>query len=468
MQKNIAIPTELAPITRIFTGAGVPVYAVGGMVRNALLGLPAADLDVCSPMTPEQLTQACGDTQVRVIPKAVAFGTVELHCGAVRVEHTTFRRENYRPGGAHRPERVELGGTLETDAFRRDFSVNALYAALDTGAVLDPTGGLRDLEQRTLRATGDNPDTIMGSDALRVLRLARFAGELGFAIEEGTLRSAVKNVGKLADVAAERKREELDKLLLCDVRYPTLGGGRERVRNALELLDTLGAWPYLIPAVEACRDCRQRPDHHRYDVLHHLFAACAAAEPTATLRLAALLHDVGKPVCREKNGNLHDHARLGEPIAREAMRQLRYPNATVDRVGALVRNHMYDIQGQAKDSTLRVRFALWGRELTQEMIWIREADIIGCGYDEPTYRNTRWRTLYEQMQHDGTPFCEAELALSGDDIMRALHLSEGMAVGAVKRRLFLHCARHPRDNTKERLLGMLPGIYREAAARCGS
>lgn len=459
---TIPIPANLAPVAQLFRAAGVPVYAVGGMVRNSLLGLPPSDMDICSGLTPAQVESLCAGTEVRVIPKALEFGTVELHAFGAVVEHTTFRKESYRCGGAHRPERVELAGTLETDAFRRDFSVNALYAELNTGRVTDPTGGLADLRARALRTTSNRPEEILQSDALRVLRLVRFACELGFVPEERTFLAAKAHVAGLRDIAGERKREELNKLLLCDIKYPGLAKPWESpVLSGLTLLEDLGAWGLLIPELEPARGCAQRKDHHRYDVLFHAFHACAAAPPELPLRLAGLLHDVGKPACLARDGNMHDHARMGEPLALAALNRLRYPKALAHNVGALVRYHMYDIQGQAKESTLRTRFALWGRELTKQLILLREADIVGCGYDPPDYRHERWRTLYQRMLSEGAPFSQGELALDGRDIMEALDLKSGALVGALKKRLFLHCAQRPRDNTKERLLRLLPGVYRE-------
>ena len=446
---QIRIPDNLAPVARAFFSAGVSAYAVGGLVRNSLLRLPPADMDVASPRTPAPVTDLFAGSNVRVVEKAAEFGTVELlGPDGLIVEHTAFRRESYPAGGAHRPETVTLGGTLISDAFRRDFTVNALYADLSTGEVTDPTGGLSDLAKGVLRTTSADPDDILRSDALRVLRLARFSGELGFVPEPDTLAAAVRHAPGLMDVAAERRREELIKILLCDRKY---GRNASAVLSALELLATLGAWPALVPEMDAGRGTPQRPDHHRYDVQGHLFHACAAAPATLTLRLAALLHDIGKPACRAETGSMRLHDEYSERIARRVLTELRFPKAVVAEVCAIVLDHMYDVQNTGREETLRVRFARWGRERTLQMIAMREADIRGCGYNE-AYENLRWRALYDRMLAEGAPFSQGELALTGKEIMAALDMGPGEKVGLLKERLLDHCARHPEDNTKERLL----------------
>ena len=168
---KITIPENLLPLAEAFEKEHIEAYAVGGLVRNALLNLPPSDIDVCSRLTPQEIVEVMPRYGIRVIEKAAEMGTVELHFGGVIVEHTTFRREAYAQGGEHRPNMVAFGDNLTDDAWRRDFSVNALYANLHTGEVSDPTGGIPDLEQRVIRTTSADPDDIMRSDALRVLRL---------------------------------------------------------------------------------------------------------------------------------------------------------------------------------------------------------------------------------------------------------------------------------------------------------
>ncbi len=448
---KITIPEELLPLAEAFAKENTKIYAVGGLVRNALLGLPPSDIDVCSIFTPEQVMAVMPQHDLRVIAKAPEMGTVELHFSGVIVEHTTFRKESYTDGGNHRPSDVTFGNNLTQDAWRRDFSVNAMYADLATGEIDDPTGGIADLEKRIIRTTSAEPDDILRSDALRVLRLVRFACELGFSIDELTWQAAKRNAPKLSDIAAERRREEFVKILLSDARYPTLG--RDELRSplrGLRLLDELDVWSVLVPEFNQARGMAQRPDHHRYDVLEHSFQVCAAAPPTERMRLAALLHDVGKPDCKRETGVQYDHDQYGERISKRVLTDLRFPARTISEVSALVGGHMYDIQHQAKTDTLRVRFATWGRERTLEQILLRESDIRGCGYDTD-YVASDWRALYETMLSDGTPFSERELAISGGELMQASGLPEGKELGDLKKQLFLHCVKHPKDNNLARL-----------------
>ena len=458
---QIPIGANLSEIARAFRDAGVSVYAVGGLVRNSLLNLPPSDIDICSRLTPDEVSALFLGTGVRVIEKAKEFGTVELHLNGEHYEHTTFRAERYGAGGKHRPDAVTLGGTVETDAFRRDFTVNALYYDLNTGALLDPTGGLDDLDRRVLRATGEHPDTIMGSDALRVLRLVRFASELRFAVDAATYASAKRFAPQLCDIAAERLGGELMKLLLSDVRYPALQTKREgrdgesaflakSVLYGLTMLDGLGALDVLIPELIPCRGMEQRSDQHRYDVLTHSLHVCAETPARQELRLAGLLHDVGKPRCMELYGDRLRHAALSAEIARTVLTRLKLPGAVTGRSCALIADHMYDIQNRAKESTLRVTFARWGRAYTEDMIALREADVRGTGRGDD-YFAVRWRTLYDTMCVDGTPMDIKELAVTGRDIIGATGAS-GAQVGKLKERLFWHAARHPGDNTRERLL----------------
>lgn len=450
----IPLPQNLAPFAQVFQSAGVRAYAVGGLVRNTLLGLPASDVDICSPLSAENVRDLFVSKGARVVEKALAMGTVELHFAGLSLEYTAFRGERYAAGGAHRPESVWFSDSLTDDAFRRDFTVNALYADLSTGELTDPTGGMNDLSARLLRATSPEPGDILRADALRVLRLARFAAELGFSMEEKTFLAAKQYAPGLADVSWERKRDELNRILLSDAKY---GRTKQAVLEGLHSLTALSAWDWIIPELNEGRDLPQRPDMHRYTVMEHMLHAAAEAPPQLLFRLAGLLHDIGKPRSLAETGRYLAHDRMGAPMAREILRRLRYPNETVDFVSRLVERHMYDIQGGAKEKTLRLRFVSWGRAFTEAMIVMRETDIRGCGTN-PAYVNEKWRALLSKMEAERVPFSLAELAVSGADVMQARNVPPSPEVGRILKKLLLHCALRPVDNRKETLFRIAASI----------
>jgi len=449
---SIPLPTELLELARAFRGAGFVLYGVGGMVRNPLLGLPVSDMDVTSAMRPDDVIALADGLGLRTLDIGKRFGMVALCIGPLRFEHTTFRADSYPPGGGHRPSSVAFSDTLEEDAFRRDFTVNALYVNILSGEILDPTGGLEDLKKRLLRATSPDPAIIMGSDALRIFRMARFSAELGFSVCPGTMAAARAHAGGLADISAERIRSELDKLLLSDARY----GLSSAVLRGLTALDDAGAIDVILPELAAGRNVAQRAEYHAYDVLHHMLHAADSIEPDLALRLAALLHDVGKPPAKAATGRMYAHDAMGADIAREILTRLKYPAATTNDVCALIRLHMYDLKGEAKEDTLRAFFAQNGYDRSRRLASLRRADVLGSGIEKgPVATADRWEGILEAMRAEGAPFEESELDITGADIMAATGLPASPEIGALKRRLLLHCARHPRDNQRQKLLKIL-------------
>ena len=326
---TIPLPTELTALARIFRDAGFPLYAVGGMVRNACLGLPVQDIDVTSPMPVSEARALLEARGVACREKGAFFGTLDIGLGEHTFEYASFRAEEYGAGGAHRPGAVRFGATLEEDAFRRDFTINALYYDILGQRLIDPTGGLADLKAHIIRATSPDPNVILRDDGLRVLRMARFAAELGFSVEPGTLAAARANAAGVLDISAERVREELDKLLLADIRY---GLGRERVLYGLSTLAETEALAAVLPEIAAGAGIAQRPEYHAYDVQEHMLRACACAKPERIARLAALLHDVGKPVAFRETGRMLGHDAIGANISREMLARLKYPNAVKEEV----------------------------------------------------------------------------------------------------------------------------------------
>ena len=437
---KITLPPALLAFARSLQDEGISLYAVGGCVRDMLLRRPVHDVDLTSRLRPDELlSRACAfGLDAHTVQQTL--GTVLLTVDGQTFEHTTFRTESYGADGAHRPDAVTFANTPQEDALRRDFSINALYQHVLSGEVVDPTGGLYDVGRRVLRTTTADPTVILRDDGLRILRLVRFASSLGFTVDPKTWEAAKANAALLRDVAWERIRQELDRILTG-----------EHVFEGLTLLKNVGALPYVLPECVACDGVAQRADHHKYDVLTHLFHTCAEMPDDLTLRLIGLLHDVGKPVTKARDGNLYAHDIDSAALAKEMLLRLRYPNALIERVCVAIRAHMFDIAETASDATVRRRFAQWGREATEDVIAIREADIRGSGY-KLTYRAERFRRVFDDMQREGAPFSESELAVSGADIMEELDLPAGGRVGRIKRQLLLHCAVHSEDNCRAALL----------------
>ena len=457
---QLAFEPELITLAELVRDKGAELFVVGGHVRNMLLGLPVSDTDIASALRPEEFEALCGEAGLKTVPKGSAFGMVEVHIDGKSYEHTTFRRDIYGEGGAHRPKEVSFAEGPETDAFRRDFTVNALYAGVLSGEITDPTGGKADLERRLIRTTTEDPELILRDDGLRIMRLCRFAAELGFDIEEKTFAAAKKCAPLLSDISAERVRDELIKILMADAKYGV--PAEKSVLRGLDLLDETGALDVILPELARCRGVEQSPKFHRFPVLEHIFRTTAMARPDISLRLACLLHDAAKPVMLERQGNMHGHDAEGELMAREILTRLRFDNAKIADASWLVRHHMFDLDGRAKDTTLKRRFVQWGERRVLLLADIREADFRGSLGEEIEVKTARrWRRILAEMLEKNTPFSEDALNLSGAEIMAATGLPPSPRIGEIKRALFLHCAVRPQDNNKEKL----SRIARDAAGK---
>ena len=448
MEKSmtIQVPQEAKVLAELFLPSRL--YFVGGYVRNSVMGLSGGDYDLCSSLTPQQVMDILSDKPVKVIPKAKDLGTVELHCNGHIFEHTTFRSDYYGAGGGHRPYRVEFTGSMEKDARRRDFTVNALYCDAVTGEIKDPLGGLAAISERKLYSC-DVPQKTLSEDGLRILRLMRFACQLNLDIDDDLYAQAVAHMDYLHDISRERIRDELTKLLLCDRVYPPLRkedpAPHER---ALRLLRDTGALFLLLPPLRDCIGVMQKTKYHAYDVFDHCLKTCVVSPPVLEIRLAGLLHDIGKPVSMHKQGDMHSHDALGAEIAASLLGQqgLKYPAKTMERVALLIREHMFDITGTARETTVRRKFGIWGIDVTRQIIALRRADVEGSGRNAIPDTADKMERILEEMIREDAPFSMDQLKVTGDDIMRICNLPAGEQVGEIKQRLWLHCLEYPAHN----------------------
>ncbi|MGH8957161.1 MAG: CCA tRNA nucleotidyltransferase [Acidimicrobiia bacterium] len=311
-----------------FTAAGHSLFLVGGSVRDALLERPHTDLDFTTDARPEQIRAIVDPWADAVYRVGEAFGTIGLRKDDLEAEITTFRSEIYRDDS--RKPVVSFSNDLEEDLSRRDFTVNAIALRLPELEAIDPFGGLADLGAERLDTPLD-PDISFTDDPLRMLRLFRFQATLGFAIEDRVREAAHRLAPRLGIVSAERIRDELSRLLLAPLPGEAL----------LEVVKA-GLSGRFLPELDALA-MEQDPVHQHKDVLAHTLAVVDKTQPELVLRLGALLHDVGKPDTRDfgpEGVSFHHHEVVGQRMARERLRALRYPREIVDDVSRLVFLHL--------------------------------------------------------------------------------------------------------------------------------
>ncbi|QXC59841.1 CCA tRNA nucleotidyltransferase [Aquihabitans sp. G128] len=322
---------EVRPLADAFAAAGQPLYLVGGIVRDQLLGRelgPSADIDLTTPARPDQIKAIAGPVADALWNQGERFGTIGVKLGERSIEITTHRAEAYAPD-SRKPE-VSFGDDIGDDLARRDFTVNAMALRVTDPELIDPFGGAADLAAGLLR-TPLSPEVSFTDDPLRMLRAARFIAGYGLEPDAELVAAVRANAHRLEIVSAERIRDELDKLLV--VPDPSAG---------LWFVVDTGLAELFLPELPAMR-LEQDPVHHHKDVLAHTFAVVAKTRPERIVRLAALLHDVGKPKTRsftDGGVTFHHHEVVGARMARDRMQALKYSSDDVEAVRQLVYLHL--------------------------------------------------------------------------------------------------------------------------------
>ncbi len=422
---------------------GHQAYLVGGTVRDVLMGRPdRMPMDVATDRPPGEVRALFP----RVEPIGIEHGTVLVLLEEVTLECTTFRREAaYRD--ARHPDAVTFTADLRADLARRDFTVNAMAFDPWSGALVDPTGGLADLEGRCLRAVGD-PLARFREDALRPLRAARFAATLGLELAPATRAALGGVVDRARLVALERVRGELVRLMAA----PRPSVGFEHLREA----GLLGLW---LPELARTYGVPQNRWHAHDVYLHSLLSCDHAPAAKPAVRWAALLHDIGKPdtrVERRGEGTFYQHERVGSDLADRLLERLRFPAAERAAIVHLVREHMFDYRAQWSDAAVRRWLRRVGEEAVADLFDLRIADMLGNGLKtgfpgqlEPLRRRI------ERVRAEAHALHVCDLAVDGADVMRALGIGPGPEVGAALAGLLEEVLEDPARNTRERLLARL-------------
>lgn len=435
-------PPDVARITRRLEEAGFSTWAVGGAVRDALAGRTPGDWDLTTAARPGDVRRLFR----RTVPVGIEHGTVGVLGKDGRLyEVTTFRRDVETFG---RRARVSFSDTVEEDLERRDFTINAVAWHPLTREVRDPHGGVRDLRAGVLRTVGD-PRERFREDRLRVLRALRFAGRFGLRIDPATWEAARETAPFLAELSAERVREELFKTLK-EVRRPS---------EPLRLYRECGALAVLYPELERCVGAA---DVGREDVWTHLLRTVdRVPRHRPLLRLAALLHDVGKPLVAAEGGGFPGHAGAGAAAARELMRRLRCSNAETDAVTHRVALHGSLPREGSPAPELRRWVRLVGREHVPDLLRLHVADCLARAEEAPEradlspgrLRGAR-RALRERV-----PLAVPDLAIGGAEL-RAAGVPPGPLYGEILRDLLERVTDDPALNERERLLEIVAARIR--------
>jgi putative nucleotidyltransferase with HDIG domain len=442
------VPRVVKDFASLFSEAGFQCYLVGGAVRDMLLGRKVQDFDIATDALPEDVIGVFR----RVIPTGIKHGTVTVLFKGACFEVTTFRiDQDYRDG--RRPDSVIFTPSIEEDLKRRDFTINAIAYDLHGHHLLDPHDGRKDLKAGIIRAIGD-PLQRFGEDGLRPIRACRFAAQFRFEIEENTFACISRSIDTVKMVSAERIRDELVRLL--EAQTPSVG---------FTLLDGCGLLRLIMPELTACQNVEQG-DFHQYDVYHHLLYACdAAPRDNLSVRLAALLHDLGKPetlriLPDDGEVSFHRHEQLSAELAEKILRRLRFPNLVIKQVGHLVRQHMFHYEDQWTDAAVRRFVARVGDQNIPDILALRRADqlaIVGKYFVSDSLIALEKRI--EDVLAEDKALTLKDLAINGDDIIRELQIPRGPKVGIILNSLLESVFDDPKQNERETLLKIARKLY---------
>lgn len=445
MMNSIKIPNELREIASVFIKNNYQVFLVGGAVRDYCQGKTPSDFDIATDASPQQVQRLFK----RVLSTGIEHGTVTIRHKGKSFECTTFRTEGKYSDARH-PDAVQFVPSIEEDLSRRDFTINAMAISLETRALLDLFGGAADLKAGIIRTVGKAEERF-SEDPLRMLRAVRFASRFQFVLEQSTEQAIHTLAKKIVSVSPERIKDELSKMLVT--ANPMVG---------LQLLDRTGLLDMIMPELAAGRGMTQG-DFHNADVLTHSFVVCANTPNSLELRLAGLLHDIGKPKTRtvDESGAVHfyRHEIIGERMAEKILRRLKFPNKTVDKVKTLVRYHMFNYTSEWKDSTVRRFIISVGEDNIEDLLQLRLADIRGLKkeYACNVSHIVEFQTRIEYILQNASCFHLKDLQMSGDDLLQ-IGVPKGKVIGQILNELLQTVIDDPAQNDHETLLGIAKNL----------
>ncbi len=436
---KIKMPGKVNKIIGVLQEAGFEAYAVGGCIRDSLLGRTPNDWDITTSAKPMEVKALFSHT----IDTGIQHGTVTILLDREGFEVTTYRIDGEYEDGRH-PKEVSFTGSLEEDLKRRDFTINAL-AYNETAGLIDIFEGQKDLKDGIIRCVG-NAEERFTEDALRMLRAIRFSAQLGYRIEENTLAAIHKLAGNLEKISAERIQTELLKLIVSP--HP------DYLRTAYEC----GVTKVFFPEFDLAMETPQNHPHHCYNVGEHILHSLLEIPADKVLRLTMLLHDIAKPQCLtvDEKGitHFHGHEEMGAEMSRVILRRLRMDNDTTDKVCRLVRFHDYG-NGVVPDRRI-VRRAVnkIGEDLFADFLLVKKADLLAQSMylrEEKLSNLAAWEACYREIREAEECVSLRTLAVNGKDLIAA-GLQPGRELGDILKQLLDEVLENPEKNEKDYLI----------------
>ncbi|MFN3188272.1 MAG: CCA tRNA nucleotidyltransferase [Candidatus Paceibacteria bacterium] len=461
------VPLEVRTISQTLEGAGYEAYLVGGCVRDLLLGKTPKDWDITTDAVPDAIQALFPDSFCNNDYGTVGVKTESEDPKLHVIEVTPYRSEG-EYSDARRPDSVTFGVSLAEDLARRDFTINAIAYRLDGEKMVDLYGGIEDLKAKRLKAVRD-PNERFSEDALRMMRAVRLAAELDFVIDTDTMAGILKNRERLSQIAIERISGEFIRI----INSPTPMQG-------IIFLEKLGLLPYVLPEIVASIGCEQG-GIHAYDVYEHLLRTMQAAadkEYSTSMRLAALLHDIGKPKTRREGGKnkkytFFGHEVVGARMSKAILERLKLPREIIDEVEKLVRWHMFFSDPEEITlSAVRRTIVRIGEDQIENLLNLRVCDRIGTGRPkEQPFRFRKYKAMVDEALRD--PISVKLLKIDGSKIMEVTGEKPGRKLGYILHALLEEALVDPSKNTGEYLekrtteLNELPEEKLKALAEAG-
>ncbi|MEW9093753.1 MAG: CCA tRNA nucleotidyltransferase [Clostridiaceae bacterium] len=417
-------------------------YVVGGCVRDSLLDKTPNDWDITTNALPKEVIDIFRSLGYKVIETGLKHGTVTVVINDENFEITTYRIDGIYSDGRH-PDNVNFTRSLKEDLARRDFTINAMAYNSKEG-LIDYFGGLYDLKEKVIRCVGI-PHNRFSEDALRIMRAYRFAGQLGFNIEEEALTAILELKENLKNISIERIREELNKIMISDM-------------SIFFGLYKHGILKVILPELEVCAGIKQDNPYHIYDVYDHSIYSAINIESKLHLKLTMLLHDIGKPECKttDKQGidHFYNHNEVSATKAEQILKRMKYDNKIIEKVVTLIKYHDREISGS---KSIKKLLNLIGEESFKDLLKVKIADMQAQNLDFYKERYDKLVNIEEKLNRiieTKECFTIKDLAINGKDLIN-IGIKQGKEIGDILNHLLDIVLENPEMNTKEKLIEII-------------